>query len=261
MSLLKEMGIQAWRLRSGVLSENEVISEPAKHATSSEVSEEPHVNDARGDSDLETQTDSKLAVPQELSQDSGGALLAQRDDLQSLDWRGMQALIDNREYCPTCEPGNSLLGTGSLTTDWVFVTDAPASADVQQDALFSGRAGALFEAMLSALGLQRSSVYTTSVFKCAPTGDLSASPQCDRIVLRQLELLKPKVVVVFGEFSSQAVLKTNDALEKLRLDEQRCFRTQLPVVPTYSPAQMLDDPALKAKVWKDLKKCLHIVNG
>ena len=100
-----------------------------------------------------------------------------------------------------------------------------------------------------------------SIFKCAPTDDLSITPQCDALVLRQIELVSPKVVISFGEFASQALLKSNSMLEVLRDNEQRCFRTQKIIIPTYTPQEMLDDSTLKAKVWSDLKKAIRLTTS
>ena len=175
-----------------------------------------------------------------------------------LDWSGLQARIDTNEHCPSCGWGNGLLGSGNQSADWMFVIDAPNSKEIEAKAFFSGRAGQLFEAMLLALGLDRNSVYCSSIFKCAPTDDLSMTPQCEALVLRQIELVSPKVIISFGEFASQALLKSNSMMEVLRGSEQRCFRTQKMVVPTYTPQDMLDDSALKAKVWGDLKKAMHL---
>jgi len=73
----------------------------------------------------------------------------------------------------------------------MFVIDAPNSTEIEGKTFFTGRAGQLFDAMLLALGLSREQVYCSSVFKCAPTDDLSITSQCDAMVLRQIELVAP----------------------------------------------------------------------
>ena len=124
--------------------------------------------------------------------------------------------------------------------------------------LFSGRAGQLYQAMLSAVGLTRESVYTTSVFKCATSDDISVIPSCEKLLHRQIELIQPKVVIAFGEFAAQSVAKSNEGLESLRLQDLRCYQTKVPIVASYSLLQLLDQPTLKAGAWQDLKKCLAI---
>ena len=183
------------------------------------------------------------------------------NDLSSLDMAALQKRIETNEHCPSCGWGNGLLGSGSETADWMFVIDAPNAREIEAKAFFAGRAGQLFEAMLLALGLEREQVYCSSVFKCAPTKDLSITPQCDSIIARQIELVEPKLVITFGEFAAQALLKSNSQLDALRGNNQQCYRTQTAIIPTYSPQEMLDSAKLKAHVWSDLKKALHLLNA
>lgn len=188
-----------------------------------------------------------------------GARGSNSHDLVShLDWQGLQALIDQQNYCQTCSSASSILGSGDANADWMFVTDAPSRDDLTQQQLFSGRAGQLYEAMLHAVGLDRTAVYTSSVFKCTAPADQSLSPNCDKLLRRQIELVQPKVIISFGEFASQSVLRSNESLEVLRTQQSMCYQTQTPVVATYSPAQLLEQSNLKAGAWQDLKKCLAI---
>lgn len=180
--------------------------------------------------------------------------------LPNLDWNELQSLVDGWQHCPTCGDGKSVLGHGDINADWLFVSDAPTSLEVEQKSLFSGRSGPLFEAMLSALGLERETVYTTSLFKCVATDDMSVIPACDTILQRQIELVKPKVIVAFGEFTAQTILKANANLDVLRTQDQRCIVSKKVIIPTFTPAQMLDDSRLKSKVWADLKKAVLIAN-
>ncbi len=180
------------------------------------------------------------------------------EPIAELDWQGLQAFVDTSTQCATCGENRSLLGAGDPNANWLFVIDAPISQDIIAQQLLGARAGQLFEAMLGAVGLDRSSVYTTSVFKCVASDDLSLAPNCDKVLHRQIELVQPQVVITFGEFAAQSAIKANESLDVLRNSEQFCFRTKVPIVPTYTPAQMLDDASLKTKVWQDLKRCLSI---
>ena len=106
------------------------------------------------------------------------------------------------------------------------------------------------------------------MFKCAPTDDLTLTPQCNAILTQQINLVMPKVIVTFGEFAAQAVIKSNLSLNSLREQDNELFTNQaqnsripvipIPVIPTFTPAQMLDDNSLKAMVWADLKKALRL---
>lgn len=178
--------------------------------------------------------------------------------MAELDWQGLQGLIDDQNQCQSCGSANSILGSGDPKADWLFVTDAPTSMDLESQQMFSGRAGQLYEAMLLAVGQNRDSVYTSSVFKCATSDNISVIPSCEKLLQRQIELIQPKVVIAFGEFAAQSVVKSNEGLESLRSQELRCYQTKVRVVVSYSPWQLLDQPSLKAGAWSDLKKCLAI---
>lgn len=272
MQLLKKMDIQSWRLRSTFGAQSTVSREASDKQTvaASEQKQAEPLNGQENEQPTISQVNSQVVEGSAPQADGGHEFSAQQAAdfvaenaaplaAEPLDWQGLQTVIEDPQNCPTCSRNNSLIGSGSTSADWVFVTDAPPSLGLSQDAFFTGRAGSLFDAILLALDLDKTDVYVTSIFKCAPTENLSATPQCNRLIERQLELLSPKVIVTFGEFSAQAILKANEPLETLCATEQRCVRSGIAVIPTFSPAQMLDEPSLKANVWKDLKRCRLLV--
>ena len=173
-------------------------------------------------------------------------------------WENLESRIKTNEHCPSCGWGNAFLGSGNQKADLMFILDAPTSREVEQGLLLAGRAGQLFDAMLSAIGLDREHVYCASVFKCAPTNDLSITPQCDAMLRQQIELVTPRYIVTFGEFVAQTVIKSNLSLKQLRESQQQHSELNVPIIPTYSPVEMLDNSELKALVWQDLKKLLAL---
>ena len=192
---------------------------------------------------------------------SGGESPAQNANaLDTSTWTDLRNMINSWRLCSSCGEGKSLLGHGDVNADWLFVGEAPLSADLTQKKLFSGRSGKLFESMLAALNLQRESVYTTTLFKCLATDDITEIPVCDVVLKRQIQLIQPKVIVVFGELAATILLKANADLETLRANDQCCLNSDVVVVPTYTLAQMLDDASLKSHVWNDLKKAVQSVN-
>lgn len=182
---------------------------------------------------------------------------ATTDPVAVADWAALQSMINTGLLCPSCNTNNAVLGHGSQQAEWLFVFDSPTSTDLRERQICNGRAGSLYDALLAACGFERAQVYTTTVFKCAPTDDLSLSPACHDILRRQIELIEPKVVVAFGEFAAQSVLKANEPLGVLRQQLQTCFSTGVRVVPTFSPLQMLEHNELKADVWHDLSAALR----
>lgn len=195
-------------------------------------------------------------------------------ELSQLDWRALQARISNNTACPSCGQEHSTLGFGDVLADWLFISDAPTSAEIQAQQLFTRRAGELYDAILGACGLTREAVYTSSVFKCAPPEDLSLSPQCDKLIHRQIELIQPKYIIAFGEFSAQAVLRSNDGFDVLQQGVRRYQsqhqspsasqaqgsepqKHQAPLVLTsHTLQQLLAQPELKAQLWQALKRVL-----
>ncbi len=299
-TILKQMGIQQWRLRkakAGVAPtiENNIEAD-AKINVEAQI--EPNIStNAVLENQYQAQSNN-IAVPVEPSDDqfdglshdqsnkevagqgvaesidspapvpvamplepngSGEELKTPAHPIESLDWQGLQANIDRQNQCLSCGPSNSILGAGDTSADWLFVSDAPSRLDLEQYQLFSGRAGQLYEAMLNALGLDRDSVYTTSIFKCVASDDLSIAASCDKLIYRQIDLLKPKVIVTFGEFATQSVAKSNENLEQLRKQNLRCHHSKVPIVATYNPLLLLEEPLLKAGAWADLKRCASIV--
>ena len=286
-SILKQMGIQQWRLRSkhsessgSVLAETELPhlsntdhsnalfdnASARTHSTDNSMVSAEEVIDSDGivsNEPVVLPTSAPAPAPAPAPAFSSpmvasepGKLVASH--IETLDWQGLQALVDGQTQCKTCGATNSILGAGSANADWLFVSDAPSLVDITHHQLFSGRAGQLYQAMLMAVGLDRDSVYTTSIFKCAASGDLSIGPNCDKLLYRQIELVKPKVIVALGEFAAQSIAKSNDDLERLRLQNLQYRPSQVPVIASYSPQHLLEEPLLKAGAWQDLKKCLAV---
>jgi uracil-DNA glycosylase len=163
-------------------------------------------------------------------------------------------------------------GTGDPRPDWLLVGEGPGEEEDYQGLPFVGRAGQLLDRMLRAMQLSRAEkVYITNVVKCRPPQNRNPEPAeieaCTPYLLRQVELLQPRIVLAMGRFAAQTVLSQNEAggtpsaqeLQKMPLGKLRgqVYRTvvagrALPVVVTYHPAYLLRNPAEKAKVWADL---------
>jgi len=182
--------------------------------------------------------------------------------VQKHDWSSLLALLDDQQFCSSCADVKPILGDGDLNADWMFVFDSPTTRDIEQQKLLTGRVGQLFDAILIALNLDRESIYLSSIFKCPPAENISLNQaQCDDLLEHQIQLVQPKVVITFGEFTAQALIKANEDLDQLRTQEQRCLNQSVRVVPTFSLMQILDAPKLKAKVWDDLKSARQLLES
>jgi DNA polymerase len=149
-----------------------------------------------------------------------------------------------------------VFGVGNPDADLMFVGEAPGADEDIQGEPFVGRAGQLLTKIIEAIGLQRSDVYIANVIKCRPPGNRNPEPdeveRCEPFLFRQIDVIKPKVIVALGKFAAQSLLKTNDPITRLRGREYR-FRSAT-LIPTFHPAYLLRNPSSKREVWEDMKK-------
>nr|WP_175940107.1 uracil-DNA glycosylase [Caballeronia sp. BCC1704] len=178
------------------------------------------------------------------------------DDVRTLDWTALEDRVTGCELCRLCERRtNAVFGVGDREADWMLIGEAPGENEDKQGEPFVGQAGKLLDNMLHALGLSReSNVYIANVIKCRPPGnrnpELDEVAQCEPYLQRQVELVKPKIIVALGRFAAQSLLKSEASIAALRgrVHEYR----GVPVVVTYHPAYLLRSLPDKAKAWADL---------
>jgi len=242
----------------GFFTEEELVMDASLLADGGFLPDTPLENEAEGSLPAEGSLLAEGSLPVVSSLSAEGSLPAEVVAKAALSWSDLHSRLETNEYCPSCGWGNSLLGAGEQAADWMFLVDAPNSREIEAKSLFVGRDGQLFDAILHALKLTREQVYCTSVFKCAPTDDLSVTPSCDHFLQRQIELVAPRVLIAFGEFSAQTLLKSNAALDVMRSSKQHCYQTKTPIIVTHSPQDMLKNSALKSDVWHDLKKAIRL---
>ncbi|MCP4011402.1 MAG: uracil-DNA glycosylase [Proteobacteria bacterium] len=150
----------------------------------------------------------------------------------------------------------TVFGEGPDQADWLFVGEAPGQQEDRQGQPFVGRAGGLFTQMIKALDKSREQVYIANTLKCRPPGNRDPLPDelqaCEPFLLKQIQLLQPKVIVALGRISAQALLRSDQPLGRLRGQVYQYGPNQIPLIVTYHPAYLLRQPADKAKVWADL---------
>jgi uracil-DNA glycosylase len=154
-----------------------------------------------------------------------------------------------------------VFGDGSAKADLVFVGEGPGRDEDAQGLPFVGRAGKLLTQMIEAMGLQRKDVYICNVVKCRPPENRLPEPDeiktCSPYLLRQLDVIAPKVIVCLGACSAQTLLETNRGISHFR-GQWLDFRGRK-LMATYHPAYLLRNPAAKADVWKDLQKVMAVL--
>jgi len=149
-----------------------------------------------------------------------------------------------------------VFGVGNPDADLMFVGEGPGGDEDIQGEPFVGRAGQLLTKIIEAIGMKRSDVYIANVIKCRPPGNRNPEPdeveRCEPFLFRQIDIVKPKVIVALGKFAAQSLLKTSDPITRLRGREYR-FRSAT-LIPTFHPAYLLRNPSSKREVWEDMKK-------
>ena len=169
-----------------------------------------------------------------------------------------QVLQDAVRSCTKCglhkTRTQTVFGVGNPTASWMFIGEAPGADEDRQGEPFVGRAGQLLNAMLFAIGLKREEVYIANVLKCRPPGNRDPQPeevaQCEPYLIRQIEHIRPKLIVALGRHAAHSLLKTEVPLARLR--GQRLSYHGIPLIVTYHPAYLLRSPGEKRKAWEDL---------
>ncbi len=163
------------------------------------------------------------------------------------------------QSCTRCELSKTrtqgVFGVGDIAADWMIIGEAPGADEDRLGEPFVGQAGKLLDAMLAALGLKRGEdVYIANVLKSRPPGNRDPKPEevqaCLPYLLRQIDLIRPKLILAMGRFAAQSLLVTDTSIARMRgrLHEYH----GVPLIVTYHPAYLLRNPADKAKSWEDL---------
>jgi len=150
---------------------------------------------------------------------------------------------------------NIVFGVGSVNADLMFVGEGPGADEDEQGEPFVGRAGQLLNNMISAMGLRREDVYIANVVKCRPPGNRTPEKDecdtCSPFLMRQIAVIRPKVIVALGAVAAKNLLAMNDSMANLRGRWYDFRGAKLAV--TYHPAYLLRDPRQKKETWKDLQ--------
>ena len=190
--------------------------------------------------------------------------LSRSDRIARMDWDELEQAVSTCTACAlSTTRTRTVFGTGHRAAEWMLVGEAPGVEEDARGEPFVGQAGRLLDNMLAAIGLTRTgatpqSVYIANVLKCRPPGNRNPAPDevasCDPFLRRQIELVRPKLVLVMGRFASQSLLGTDASIASLRGKVHRIevAGRSVAVVVTYHPAYLLRNMADKAKSWADL---------
>ena len=176
-------------------------------------------------------------------------------------WPALREAVAACNACGLCQGRRqTVFGVGHSSAHWLIVGEAPGEQEDLSGEPFVGAAGRLLDNMLRALQLTRAEapperqVYIANTLKCRPPRNRNPEPQelasCEPFLMRQIELIRPRIILAMGRFAVQSLLRSSEPIGKLR---GRVHHVQgVPLVVTYHPAYLLRNLVDKARAWEDL---------
>ncbi|MET0066238.1 MAG: uracil-DNA glycosylase [Candidatus Thiodiazotropha sp.] len=177
------------------------------------------------------------------------------------DWRALREQVRNCRRCGLREGcTQTVFGVGDTQARLLVIGEAPGADEDRQGEPFVGRAGQLLNAMLLAMGFQREEVFIANIVKCRPPNNRDPRAEealsCEPYLMRQIELIQPRVILAVGRIAAQNLLKSDLAVGKMRGRVHSLGEARIPLVVTYHPAYLLRTPEHKGRAWQDLQMAL-----
>lgn len=174
-----------------------------------------------------------------------------------MDWESLEAAVSGCRACGLCETRTkTVFGVGDRRAELLVIGEAPGADEDRVGEPFVGRAGQLLDRMLAAIDLTRDRVYIANVLKCRPPGNRDPRPeealQCEPYLMRQIELVNPRLILCVGRVAAQNLLRTETPVGRLRGRWLELGPRAIPLRVSYHPAYLLRSPEHKAKAWEDL---------
>jgi DNA polymerase len=199
---------------------------------------------------------------------AAAADLLRAERIAAMDWAALRGEVATCRACGLCEGRTqTVFGVGHPQAHWMIVGEAPGEQEDRQGEPFVGNAGQLLDRMLAALRLSRADapagqqVFIANTLKCRPPRNRNPDPEelalCRPFLERQIELVRPRLIVAMGRFAVDALLRSSEPIGRLRGRVHRW--REVPVVVTYHPAYLLRNPVDKGKAWEDWCLAAEIV--
>jgi DNA polymerase len=267
-AMLQEMGVTVWQPEPVYIAESSVevpeiainkIAAQAVNTPATAINAPPRVTSEKPPANLTA----NLPVKQPAS--LAVALQPMPAGLQDMDWASLQQIAQSCQACQLCTGRKGIVfgnhvnfEAANQQADWLIVGDPPTESDEAAGTAFTGEAGVLLGNMLKAMGLNAEQVTLTPSVKCRTEGQSTGAQelaQCETFLRRQVALTRPKMILAMGRYAAQALLAQTVSNPVPPLGQLRGVVHSyqgIPVVVTYSPANLLRNPADKAKAWADL---------
>ena len=187
---------------------------------------------------------------------SNNIKITEENQVTDMNWQQLKHEVMHCTACDLCQSRtHTVFGIGDENADWLYVGEGPGAKEDAIGEPFVGPAGKLLDNMLITLGLQRGrQVYIANVVKCRPPNnrnpDSNETKQCEPYLARQIELIKPKIIIALGKVAAQNLLKCNENISSMRGKLHRY--AGIPLIVTYHPAYLLRSLQDKEKAWEDL---------
>ncbi|MBI4191780.1 MAG: uracil-DNA glycosylase [Betaproteobacteria bacterium] len=186
-------------------------------------------------------------------------------EIARMEWPQLKDSVAGCTACALHKGRNkTVFGVGDEHAEWLFIGEGPGADEDAKGEPFVGQAGKLLDNMLAAIGLKRgNNVYIANVIKCRPPGNRNPEPleaaQCEPYLHRQIELIRPKLIVALGKVAAVNLLKREASIASLRGKVLEYRGT--PLIITYHPAYLLRSLPDKAKAWEDLCFAVETMKG
>jgi uracil-DNA glycosylase family 4 len=185
-------------------------------------------------------------------------------DIASLGWEEIRSAVSVCSKCSLHKTRTqTVFGVGDQQADWMIIGEAPGAEEDRRGEPFVGKAGRLLDEMLRAVTLDRQSVFIANILKCRPPGNRDPSveeaTQCRSYLDRQIELVKPKLILAVGRIAAQNLLGSDAPLGAMRGELYNVGAAKVPTVVTYHPAYLLRSPSQKRKAWQDLCMARNVI--
>lgn len=174
------------------------------------------------------------------------------------------ALVNNIQICENCKLSSGrthvVIERGARNAKWMFIGEGPGEQEDLQGKPFVGASGQLLDKMIAAMNLDiEKDVYIANVIKCRPprnrNPELDEIAACNTFLQKQIEFVKPQIIITLGRFAAQTLLNSELAVGKLRGTVN--YYANIPLIVTYHPSYLLRTPEAKKDAWSDLQLAMR----
>ena len=187
--------------------------------------------------------------------------MTREEKIATLNWEELRKEVTHCQACTLYKTRtNPVFGVGNPNADLLVIGEAPGANEDKQGEPFVGRGGQLLTNMLLSIGLKREDIYIANILKSRPPNNRDPSPievkACTPFLLRQISLIKPKLILAVGRIAAHFLLDSNAVMANLRGKLFYYGVDKIPLLVTYHPAYLLRSPREKRKAWQDMQ-CIN----